>query len=204
MTKLILASASPRRLDLLAQVGVVPDRVVATAIDETPRRQELPRALALRLARAKAEAATVVCRADGAPADAAVLAADTVVAVGRRILPKAESREEAGRCLALLSGRGHRVTTAVALVAPDGRRRERLVETRVAFKRLSAEEVAMYLASEEWRGKAGGYAIQGIAGAFATRLVGSYSNVVGLPLAETVALLTGAGFRVARGWGRRP
>lgn len=186
---LLLASASPRRLDLLRQVGVAPDRIVPTDIDETPLRNETPRLAALRLARAKAEAAG---RDDPS---AMVLAADTVVSVGRRMLPKAESEKEARACLLLLSGRNHRVTTAVAVTSPDGRRADRAVETRVTFKRLTDAEVEAYVASGEWRGKAGGYAIQGRAGAFVIGLHGSYSAVVGLPLYESLNLLAGLGWR---------
>jgi len=183
---LVLASASPRRLDLLAQIGIVPDRVLAPDIDETPVKDEQPRAYASRLARAKAAAVE-------AP-DCLVLAADTVVAAGRRILPKAETETEARSCLALLSGRRHRVMTAVVLAAPDRRRTERLVMSVVAFARLTTPQIDAYLASGEWRGKAGGYAIQGGAGAFVRFLSGSYSNVVGLPLFETAQLLRGAGW----------
>jgi septum formation protein len=186
---LILASASPRRLELLARIGVTPDRVVPAALDEEPRPRELPAAHARRLARAKAEAV-----ASQHP-DALVLAADTVVACGRRILPKAESEAEARRCLALLAGRRHRVLTAVCLIAPDGRRAERLVATRVMVRRLGRAEREAYLASSEWRGKAGGYAIQGRAEAFIPWINGSYSNVVGLPLAETASLLAGLGYQ---------
>lgn len=185
-TPLVLASASSRRLDLLAQIGVVPDRVVSPDIDETPLRDELPRAYALRLARAKAgEMATPGCL---------VLAADTVVAAGRRILPKAETEAEARHCLTLLSGRRHRVLTAVVLTTPDGRRSDRLVTSVVGFARLTAPQLNAYLAGGEWRGKAGGYAIQGQAAAFVRFLSGSYSNVVGLPLFETAQLLRGAGW----------
>ncbi|MEZ6024147.1 MAG: Maf family nucleotide pyrophosphatase [Hyphomonadaceae bacterium] len=182
-TRLVLASASPRRLALLAQIGVMPDQVVAADIDETPLKKETPRALALRLARGKAEAV----QAEGAR----VLAADTVVAVGRRVLPKAETEAEARDCLALLSGRGHRVLTGVALKGADGGVRTRLVETRVSFKRLTDADISAYIASGEWKGKAGGYAVQGLAGRYITYLVGSYSNVVGLPLYETANLLEG-------------
>jgi septum formation protein len=173
----------------LRQVGVTPDEVAPTDIDETPLNGETPRLAALRLARAKVDAART------AAPQAFVLAADTVVSVGRRILPKAETVDEARACLGLLSGRNHRVTTAVVVAAPDGRCRERAVETRVAFKRLSVAETDPYLASEEWRGKAGGYAIQGLAGAFVIGLSGSYSAVVGLPLYETLGLLHGLGWR---------
>jgi septum formation protein len=183
---LVLASASPRRLALLAQIGIVPDRVVSADIDETPLRDEPPRSHALRLARAKAEAVVV-------PASY-VLAADTVVAVGRRILPKTETEEQARRCLALLSGRRHRVATAVVLVDQDGRCGERLVQSVVGFARLTERQIAAYLASGEWQGKAGGYAVQGRAAAFIRFLSGSYSNVVGLPLFETAQLLRGHGW----------
>lgn len=182
---LVLASASPRRLALLAQIGVVPAAVIAPRIDETRAKTELPRMLALRLARAKAAAVT---------ADGYVLAADTVVACGRRVLPKAEDEAEARRCLALLSGRRHRVFTAVVLRAPDGRVAERLGETAVTFARLTEAQLRAYLASGEWRGKAGGYAIQGLAAAHIRAVSGSYSNVVGLPLFETAQLLRGLGY----------
>jgi septum formation protein len=185
---LVLASASPRRLDLLARLGVVPDRVIATDIDETPRKAEVPRPHAARLALAKAEAAVAQ-----AP-DALVLAADTVVGVGRRILPKAETEAQARACLALISGRRHRVLTAVVLALPDGRRLKRVVESAVTFQRLTEQQVADYLAGGEWRGKAGGYAIQGRAEAFIRFLSGSHSNVVGLPLFETAQLLRGVGW----------
>lgn len=200
--KLLLASASPRRLQLLAQVGIVPSAVIATAIDETPEKGEVPRHLARRLARGKAEAGLAAAAAEGT--GAYVLAADTVVAVGRRILPKAETREEAEACLTLLSGRAHQVLTAVALATPSGAIRERLVETRVTFKALSRAEHEAYLGSGEWRGKAGGYAIQGLAGGFVLRLVGSYPSVVGLPLRETLNLLEGSGYPVHAGWARPP
>ncbi|ALL15220.1 Maf family nucleotide pyrophosphatase [Caulobacter henricii] len=185
---LVLASASPRRLDLLKQVGVTPDRIDPADIDETPERDETPRLHALRLARQKARAV-----ASRAPGDF-VLAADTVVAVGRRILPKAETEDQAIHCLSLLSGRNHKVLTAVAAIAPDGREAARLVETRVQVKRLSELERADYLASGEWRGKAGGYAVQGVAGGFIIDLQGSYTGVVGLPLYETLNLLRGLGW----------
>jgi septum formation protein len=183
--RLILASASPRRLDLLAQIGVVPDAVEAADIDETPVAGELPRQNAARLARAKAQAI-----ADRNPG-ALVIGADTVVACGRRILPKAEDEKTALQCLELLSGRRHRVYGGVAVILPDGSLRSRLVETRVRFKRLTSQETAAYLQSGEWRGKAGGYAIQGRAAVFVANVNGSYSNVVGLPLYETAALLSG-------------
>jgi septum formation protein len=188
LAPLVLASASPRRLELLRQIGLVPDRVEPADIDESPLAGDTPRIAANRLARAKAE--TVRPRAPGA----FVLAADTIVAVGRRLLPKAETPEQARACLSLLSGRAHRVMTAVAAAAPDGRLAVRLSETRVHFKRLTPTETEAYLAGDEWRGKAGGYAIQGAAGAFVTALQGSYSGVVGLPLYETRCVLEGLGF----------
>jgi septum formation protein len=183
---LVLASASPRRLALLAQIGIVPDHVIATDIDETPLDDELPRHCAQRLARAKA----------GAVADVGglVLAADTVVAAGRRILPKTETDAEARRCLMLLSGRRHRVVTAVVARGPGGRCSERVVQSVVGFARLSERQVEAYLATGEWRSKAGGYAIQGSAATFIRFLSGSYSNVVGLPLFETAQLLRGLGW----------
>ncbi|MCH8037325.1 MAG: septum formation protein Maf [Proteobacteria bacterium] len=185
---LVLASASPRRLALLRQVGIEPATVAPAAIDETPRARELPAHYARRMAREKAEAVA----ADHA--EAFVLGADTVVALGRRILPKAEDEAAARACLERLSGRRHRVLGGLVVIAPDGRRAERLVATAVTFKRLEAREIAAYLASGEWRGKAGGYAIQGRAAAFIPRINGSYPNVVGLPLTETLALLTGLGY----------
>jgi septum formation protein len=185
---LILASASPRRLDLLRQVGLIPTEVDPADIDETPARGELPAGHAVRLAGEKA--AAVAARHPGAW----VLAADTVVACGRRILPKTEDEAAARACLELLSGRRHRVHGGVALAAPDGRVTTRHVETAVLFKRLTAAEIASYLAGGEWRGKAGGYAIQGRAALFVRGIVGSYPNVVGLPLFETAALLRGRGF----------
>ncbi|MFG1478154.1 Maf-like protein [Xanthobacter sp. V4C-4] len=199
--KLVLASGSPRRLALLNQVGIEPDLLMPADVDETPERGELPRRLAQRLAGEKGK--LVADRAREAGMEALVLAADTVVAVGRRILPKPELREEAEECLRLLSGRSHRVFTGVCVVDRRGRARIRLVETRVRFKRLSREEINDYLACGEWRGKAGGYAIQGIAGSFVVKLVGSYSNVVGLPLNETVGLLSGDGYAVRAGWVER-
>lgn len=198
--ELILASASPRRLALLNQIGIEPEHLVPAHIDETPEKGELPRKLAERLALEKAEATRRRCQETGLAPQAMVLAADTVVAVGKRILPKAETMEEASACLRLLSGRGHRVYTGVCLLLPNGNARRRLVETRIRFKRLSAKEIEAYLASAEWRDKAGGYAIQGIAGAFVIKLVGSYSGVVGLPLTETVALLGGEGYPVLFNW----
>jgi nucleoside triphosphate pyrophosphatase len=198
--ELILASASPRRLALLNQIGIEPEHLVPAHIDETPERNELPRKLAQRLADQKAIAARHKAQSAGIAGNALVLAADTVVAVGRRTLPKAETMEEANACLRLLSGRNHRVFTAVSMLTPGGGARRRLVETRLRFKRLSNREIESYLASAEWRDKAGGYAIQGIAGSFVVKLVGSYSAVVGLPLNETVALLSGEGYPVHFNW----
>ncbi len=187
--QLVLASASPRRLDLLRQVGIEPDRVAPADIDETPLRDETPRRLALRLAVEKAAAAAA------SEPDAVVLGADTVVCVGRRILPKAETEAEARQCLTLLSGRAHKVLTGIAAAAPGGRKASRLVETRLHVKRLTTAEIEAYVASGEWKGKAGGYGIQGRAGAFILGLDGSYTGVVGLPLYETVNLLSGLGWR---------
>ncbi len=198
--KFVLASASPRRLALINQAGIEPDALRPADIDETPKRGELPRACATRLARSKAEGALAQVRVDEELKGSYIVAADTVVAVGRRILPKAELLEEAAQCLRLLSGRAHRVHTAVCLVTPKETFRQRHVETRVRFKRLSDEDIEAYLASGEWRGKAGGYAAQGIAGTFIVKIVGSFSNVVGLPLYETMALLAGEGFPVHFGW----
>nr|WP_026870678.1 Maf family nucleotide pyrophosphatase [Inquilinus limosus] len=186
---MILASASPRRLDLLRQIGIVPDRVLPADLDETPLKRELPGPHAKRLAQAKAEAIRA-----GAP-DVFILAADTVVGCGRRILPKAESDAELRQCLELLSGRRHRVYGGVCLITPDGTMRLRLVQSVVVFKRLTAEEIDAYVASGEGRGKAGGYAIQGRAAALIRAIEGSYSNIVGLPLFETSQLLRGAGYR---------
>ena len=196
----MLASASPRRLALLDQAGIKADSLLPTDIDETPKKNERPRDLARRLAREKAEAALGVTRNQPELTGAYILAADTVVALGRRVLPKPEIVDEAAECLRLLSGRAHRVYTAVTLVTPKGAFRERLVETRIRFKRLSSEDIETYLASGEWRGKAGGYAAQGIAGSFIVKLVGSHSAVVGLPLYETLSLLGGEGYPVHMGW----
>ncbi len=197
---LILASASPRRLALLNQIGIEPEHLVPAHVDETPEKGELPRKLAQRLADLKALTAQHKARVAGFGSTSLVLAADTVVAVGRRILPKAETMEEASDCLRLLSGRAHRVYTGVTLITPSGARRHRLVETRIRFKRLSNKEMEAYLASAEWRDKAGGYAIQGIAGSFVVKLVGSYSGVVGLPLNEVTQLLAGEGYPVHFNW----
>ncbi|MXO84822.1 septum formation protein Maf [Altererythrobacter aurantiacus] len=186
---LVLASASPRRLELLAQIGITPDRVVPADIDETPHSKELPRVYAERMALEKASAVDApYCH---------VLAGDTVVAVGRRILPKAENEDQARACLDLLSGRRHRVFSAIALSAPDGDVRLKLSVSAVKFKRLSAEEQDAYIRSQEWRGKAGGYAIQGEAAGLISWLQGSHSGVVGLPLYETRTLLRSAGFAIA-------
>ena len=198
--KLILASGSPRRLALINQAGIEPEALRPADLDETPLRGELPRACANRLARAKAEAALEMARVDDELKGSYILSADTVVAVGRRILPKAELLDEAAQCLRLLSGRNHRVHSAICLVTPREAFRQRLVETKVRFKRLSEEDIEAYLASGEWRGKAGGYAAQGIAGSFIVKLVGSYTNVVGLPLYETTTLLAGEGYPIRFGW----
>ena len=187
---LILASASPRRRELLARLGVTPLRIAAADIDETPRPGELPRPHAARLARGKAAALSAEAAAEGAH----VLAGDTVVAVGRRILPKAEDIDTAAACLRLLSGRRHRVFSAIALLAPDGTLRERISETQLRFKPLTEQEIAAYVASGEWHGKAGGYGIQGRAEALVAWMAGSHSGVIGLPLFETRALLKAAGF----------
>lgn len=186
--ELVLASASPRRVELLALVGITPDRTDPADIDETPLKDETPPRLAARLASGKARVA-----AERSP-DAVVLAADTVVAVGRRLLEKAADEAEAVRFLKLLSGRNHRVFTGVAVMA-NGKLTQRVVDTRVTFKVLSDAEINAYIASGEWKGKAGGYGIQGRAGAFVSRIVGSYPAVMGLPLYETVNLLSGAGWR---------
>ena len=189
--RLVLASASPRRLELLARIGVVPDAVVPADIDESVPPGEFPRQHALRLAREKAAA---VAANEG---DALVLAADTVVAVGRRILPKVEDEATLRSCMKLLSGRRHRVMTGVALAVPGGGIRDRLGETMIAMKRLSDEEIDYYAGHGEWRGKAGGYALQGYGEVYVRHIAGSYSNVVGLPLAETRLLLKGAGYPIA-------
>ncbi len=187
---LVLASASPRRRDLLAQIHITPDAIEPAERDETPLRDELPRAYALRLAREKAE--TVRQRHPGA----IILAADTVVACGRRILPKAETESDARSCLELLSGRAHRVLTGVVVIDRTGHARHRLSVSRVSFARLHTDQIAHYLQNGEWRGKAGGYAIQGYAASFVRQMAGSYSGVVGLPLFETAALLRAADYPV--------
>ncbi len=197
---LVLASASPRRVALLRQIGIAPDAVIPADLDETPRKGETPRGLAQRLSSEKAAASAAVAAQREELTGALTLAADTVVAVGRRILPKAEIADEAEECLALLSGRAHRVFTGLTLATASGALRTRLVESRVRFKRLSRAEMAAYLESGEWRGKAGAYAIQGLAGAFVVKLIGSYTNVVGLPLSEVSGLLAGEGYPVLQGW----
>ena len=191
--KVILASASPRRLALLQQIGIEPVAMLPADIDEVPKKGESPRSLAVRLAGEKAALAVRAARLKPELADAFLVAADTVVSVGRRILPKCELTEEAEQCLRLLSGRAHRVHTGLCVVTPWGHTRRRLVETRVRFKRLSGIEMDEYIACGEWRGKAGGYAIQGRAGSFVIKLIGSYTSVVGLPLYETMNLLQGEG-----------
>lgn len=189
MSKLILASASPRRLELLAQIGIVPDQVVPADIDETPHDDESPRRLALRLAEEKARAVT------NDHAGSFVLAADTVVACGRRALGKASDDAEARKFLTLLSGRRHRVYGGLCVVAPDGTTRSRVIETQVIFRRLGEDDLARYLSHDEWQGKAGAYAIQGHAATFVKSITGSYSNVVGLALCEVDGMLRGLGFR---------
>ncbi|MBC8129617.1 MAG: Maf-like protein [Rhizobiaceae bacterium] len=198
--QLVLASGSPRRLELLQQAGIEPERLLPADIDETPQKSEHPRSLAKRLSSEKAEVAYAVLRDRGESEGRIVLAADTVVSVGRQILPKAELVDDAVANLRILSGRTHRVHTGVCLIGPSQRQRLRLVETRVRFKRLSRDDIESYIASGEWRGKAGGYAIQGLAGSFVVRLVGSYTNVVGLPLYEAVALIGGEGFDIHGRW----
>jgi septum formation protein len=198
--KLVLASASPRRLTLLGQAGIEPDALRPSSIDEAPNKGEMPRSLVMRLARAKSEGARDQIANDKDIADAYVLAADTVVAVGRRILVKPRFVEEELAALQLLSGRNHRVLTGLCLITPEDRVRVKVVDTRVRFKRLSKEEIEAYIASREWRGKAGGYAIQGLAGCFVQKIVGSYTNVVGLPLTEVVTMLLGEGFPIHFNW----
>jgi septum formation protein len=198
--RLILASGSPRRLDLLAQAGIQPDKLMPMDLDETPRRAEHPRSLARRLAAEKAEAAFQAVRIDPQWAGSYILAADTVVAVGRRILGKPEYLEEASSALHLLSGRSHWVYTGIAVMTPGSQMRLKVIETKVRFKRLTSEELKFYLASGDWRGKAGGYGIQGFAGTFVQKIVGSYTAVVGLPLYETIQLLVGEGFQFHEKW----
>lgn len=197
--RLILASASPRRLQLLQQIGIEPVALKPADLDESPLKNEQPRALARRLSEEKAAAIHQIYKDDDHLGGSYILAADTVVAVGRRSLPKTELAEEAIQCLTLLSGRTHKVFTGVSLVTPKGKTRTKVVETRIRFKRLT-NDIDPYVASGEWRGKAGGYAIQGIAGAFVVNLVGSYSSVVGLPLHETSNLLLGEGYPLRLKW----
>ncbi len=198
--KLILASGSPRRLQLLQQIGIEPDKIIPAEVDEAAARGERPRLLAERLANEKAVAARKIAKQDSELDGSFIIAADTVVAMGRSILPKAELLEEAATCLRRLSGRNHRVYTGVTIITPKGAARSRVVETRLRFKHLSNDEMESYLASGEWRGKAGGYAIQGLAGSFVLKLVGSYSSVVGLPVYETAAMLAGEGYPLHFGW----
>ena len=198
--KLVLASASPRRLALLEQAGLKPDLLNPVDIEEVPKKREPPRAFVQRMAREKAEAAREAPIVRELEGKVFILSADTVVAVGRRILGKASTAEEARSMLRLLSGRSHKVLTAVALIPPAGRLRVRVVETKVRFKRLSLEDTRTYLDCDEWRGKAGAYAIQGRAGAFVRHVNGSYTGVVGLPLYETVSLLEGNGYPVHEAW----
>lgn len=198
--KLILASGSPRRLDLLKQIGLEPDRLMPMDLDETPGRAEHPRSLARRLSGEKALAAGNLVKTDLEWRTAYILAADTVVAVGRRILGKAEFADDARASLHLLSGRSHWVYTGVCVITPAGQLRQKVVETKVRFKRLSRKEIDIYVASNQWQGKAGAYGIQGVAGVFVQKMSGSYTNVVGLPLFETAQMLAGEGFDVMSGW----
>ncbi len=198
--KLVLASASPRRLLLLDRIGLAPDLLNPADVDETPQRRESPRRLAIRLAEAKASAARQAPQVKDLGERVYIIGADTVVGLGRRILPKAVSQNDARDCLTLLSGRSHWVYSAVCVLSPDGRKSTRCSETKVRFKRLTRDDLDSYLKSEEWKGKAGGYAIQGRAEAFVRYLSGSYSGVVGLPLSETVALLQGARYPVQQRW----
>lgn len=198
--KLILASGSPRRVELLEQIGIRPDRLLPMDLDEEPGKSEHPKSLARRLANEKAKAAYMAIKEDPKWQNSFILAADTVVAVGRRILPKAETVEQANNALHLLSGRNHRVYTGVCIVIPNGTFRQKVIETRLRFKRIPQVELQSYLDSGEWRGKAGSYAIQGVAGSFVVKMVGSYSNVVGLPLYETSNLLSGEGYNIHSNW----
>ncbi len=198
--KLVLASGSPRRLQLLQQAGIEPDHLTPVNADETPQKGEQPRSLAKRLAKEKLALAQENAARSPELQGGFIVTADTVVGLGRRILPKVDTLDEASMSLRLLSGRSHRVYTGVSLLTPKGAVRHRLVETRVRFKRLSRDELEAYLASGEWRGKAGAYAIQGLAGSFVVKLVGSYTNVVGLPLYETISLLVGEGYPVHFNW----
>ena len=198
--RLVLASGSPRRLALLDRIGLAPDLLNPADVDEAPRRRETPRRLSIRLAEEKAATARASPQVQNLEGGVYVLAADTVVGLGRRVLPKAETQQDARECLALLSGRSHWVYSSVCLIAPSGAKATRCVETKVRFKRLSRDDVESYLRSEEWHGKAGGYAIQGRAESFVRYLAGSHSGVIGLPLNETVALLQGAGYPVQQRW----
>lgn len=198
--KLVLASASPRRLALLEQAGLPPDLLNPVDIDESQRKREAPRALALRLSEEKAKAASHAPLVKALDAPTFILAADTVVAVGRRTIGKPQSAEEAEAALDLLSGRAHHVYTGLCLITPKGTVRKRMVDTKVRFKRLTREDIESYILSDEWRGKAGGYAIQGRAEVFVRALNGSHSGVVGLPIYETVTLLQGNGFPVYFTW----
>lgn len=198
--KLVLASASPRRLALIEQVGITPDLLNPVDVDETPGKREAPRTLSLRLAREKAQAARGAALVRNLGDNTFILAADTVVSLGRRVVDKPESADEAREALLMLSGRSHRVFTSIALLSPDGREKSRVVDTKVRFKRLSREDIDAYLLSDEWRGKAGGYAIQGKAAAFVRYLSGSHSCVVGLPVFETLQMLQAAGYPVYKHW----
>jgi septum formation protein len=202
--RLVLASGSPRRLALLDRIGLAPDLLNPADVDETPQRRESPRRLSLRLAEEKALKAKAAPQVVGLGSGVYVLAADTVVGLGRRVLPKAETYQVAKECLTLLSGRAHWVYSAICLIAPDGSKTTRCVETKLRFKRLTRDDIESYLKSEEWKGKAGGYAIQGRAEAFVRHLSGSHSGVIGLPLNETVSLLQGAGFPVQQRWMAAP
>lgn len=198
--KLVLASASPRRLMLLEQAGIKPDALRPASLDETPKKGEMPRALVARLARAKAEAARDQIANDRDIADAYVLAADTIVSNNMKIFGKPQQVEEAVEFLNRLSGRSHRVLTAVCLIAPNDKVRTKIVDTKVRFKYLTKGEIEAYIATCEWRDKAGGYAIQGLAGSFVQTIKGSYTNVVGLPLTEVVAMLVSEGFPIHFNW----
>jgi septum formation protein len=198
--KLVLASASPRRLTLLQQAGIEPDALRPSSIDESAKPGEMPRGLVSRLSLAKAEAARDQIANDRDIADAYVLAADTIVAINRKILGKPQQLEEAAEYLQQLSGRSHRVLTGICLITPQDRVRTKIVDTKVRFKYLSRAEIEAYVASREWRDKAGGYAIQGLAGCFVQKIKGSYTNVVGLPLTEVVSLLMTEGFPIHFNW----
>ena len=198
--KLVLASASPRRLALLGQAGLEPDLLNPADIDETPQKRETPRSLVARLAKEKAQKAVGMAQVRALEGDVFILAADTIVALGRRVLGKPETAQEASDMLQLLSGRAHTVFTSISLISPNGGQKTRVIDTKVRFKRLSREDIDSYLICDEWRDKAGAYAIQGRAGSFIRYLSGSYTGVVGLPLYETVAMLDGAGYPVYHTW----